>query len=288
MKLPRPRLTVRLLMAFVALVAVVLGGVRAREHYARCKRIAGGHGSRIAEYRLLLGLHKDTLDSSTKSLAEWRRLAEQSKQRMAKVHGRSIRYRSQEMVKRLLDSMQKSVDMEDRSIQHAKRDIASTEMQLAYESQLQQKYLRAAYRPWASIPPDPPPSDPHYAADFWFKRREYSRALAECRKAMEANPEKSDPHNLRAWILATCPDPRIRNGQEAVASATRACELTRWRNHNLLDTLSAAYAEKGDFNEAIKWQEKAVGMVRGNDPNRKGMVERLELYRAGKPYRDLP
>jgi tetratricopeptide (TPR) repeat protein len=96
-------------------------------------------------------------------------------------------------------------------------------------------------------------------------------------------------HGL-AWLQATYPLAELRNGTEAIKNATRACELTNWKEGSSIDTLAAAYAEAGDFESAVKWQEKAITLV--SKPWRHmldvGMKARLELYQAHKPYHASP
>lgn len=58
--------------------------------------------------------------------------------------------------------------------------------------------------------------------------------------------------NQRAWLRATCPDPAFRNAERALADAKIACTATLWKNSSYLDTIAAAYANAGDFPNAIR------------------------------------
>lgn len=93
-----------------------------------------------------------------------------------------------------------------------------------------------------------------------------------------------------AWILGTCPEDKYRDGTKAVELAQKALELNpKWGNR---DTLAAAYAEAGNFNEAISAQEKAIELLNKEgspaeiDKNSKGCNDRLEYYKARKPWRE--
>ena len=100
-------------------------------------------------------------------------------------------------------------------------------------------------------------------------------------------PRARQPRTLQRPRLdrATCPDATLRDGRQAVAAATRACELTAWKDPGLLDTLAAACAEAGDFDAAVRWQTKAGAMVH-DAGSRSGFEARLALYRAKKPYHE--
>jgi tetratricopeptide (TPR) repeat protein len=112
------------------------------------------------------------------------------------------------------------------------------------------------------------------------------RALADYAEAIRIDPDYASALNNRAWLRATSEVEGCRDGKAAVAEATRACELTGWKNAGYLDTLSVACAEIGDFEQAVGWQRKALedpGYVREESGNAKA---KLALYAKRRPFRE--
>jgi tetratricopeptide (TPR) repeat protein len=93
-----------------------------------------------------------------------------------------------------------------------------------------------------------------------------------------------------AWLLATYPDSRSRDGAEAVRLAEHACDLTVRKIPALLDTLAAAYAEAGDFPRAISAAEEALDRARssGDTDAAKLSESILGSLRENLPYRQEP
>jgi tetratricopeptide (TPR) repeat protein len=91
-----------------------------------------------------------------------------------------------------------------------------------------------------------------------------------------------------AWLYATYPEDAVRSGEEAIRLATRASNRTGNRNAEMLDTLAAAYAETGDYSQAVAVAERALAAARtaGNAPLAGEVEGRIELYRRGEPFRD--
>ena len=111
-------------------------------------------------------------------------------------------------------------------------------------------------------------------------------ALEQYYILLQVDPNSERILNSIAWILATTQDPKISNPKEAVKFALRACELTQYKVPDTINTLAAAYAATGKFDEAIKTAEKAIELARS--ANRKDLAEeiseRLKLYRQNKAY----
>jgi len=123
-----------------------------------------------------------------------------------------------------------------------------------------------------------------YRAVAWEKAGNFGNALSDYKEILRLNPVKMWAYNQIAWLKATCPIERYRNGKEAVEYGTKACELTDWKAWRCLKTLAAACAETGDFLNAIKWQEKGIELT--PEEEKKDAFRCLELYRSNKPFRE--
>jgi tetratricopeptide (TPR) repeat protein len=134
--------------------------------------------------------------------------------------------------------------------------------------------------------------DPRFAPAFnnrgfaWTLKKDYGKAIKDFDEAIRLDPKNDMFHNDLAWILATCPSDQHRNGNRAIVLATKACDLTGWKSLNELDTLAAAYAEAGKFEDAVRLQERVVQDPDLDSSIASGCRQRLELYKQRKPYRD--
>jgi tetratricopeptide (TPR) repeat protein len=123
---------------------------------------------------------------------------------------------------------------------------------------------------------------------------DFARAIQGYEEWIRNGPDNPDSYTGLAWLFATCPEQKVRNGRRAIELATRACELTEWKKYWQLNSLAAAYAEAGQFGEAVFYQTMALELLLRDEPFVKMWVnpgefrERLKLYNQKKPYRDTP
>ena len=84
----------------------------------------------------------------------------------------------------------------------------------------------------------------------WSQQKEYEKAIADYEASIRLEPEDAGALNGLAWLESTCPDAKYRDGKKAIELASKACELTKWKEPMIVDTLAAAYAESGEFESA--------------------------------------
>ena len=118
----------------------------------------------------------------------------------------------------------------------------------------------------------------------WVNERlgNYKSSLAEYDRILSVGPlplTRALTLNSRAWLRATCPDANFRNAKQAIADARAACNLTSWGKPDHIDTLAAAYAEAGDFDSAVRFEQQALAHDR-KEEDRKGYEYRLSMYQA--------
>lgn len=111
----------------------------------------------------------------------------------------------------------------------------------------------------------------------------FSEALDDCTRAHLADSSDPEPRWRIAWLRSTSADPAIRDGKDALAHALAACEATDFENVSCLTSLAAAYGECGQFQEAVRWQEKAVALASGAE--QQWPSDCLGVLKSGRPLR---
>jgi tetratricopeptide (TPR) repeat protein len=116
----------------------------------------------------------------------------------------------------------------------------------------------------------------------------FAQGIAQYEAAVATQSPNPAVLNSVAWVLATCPEPSVRNGPRAVELAEQARHLTSGENPAVLGTLAAAYAEAGRFPEAVATVQRALELTapQGSTPQAQVMRAQLRLYQAGTPFRD--
>jgi protein O-mannosyl-transferase len=113
-------------------------------------------------------------------------------------------------------------------------------------------------------------------------------AIAHWRRTLQLEPDRAGAQLSLAWVLATCPEASSRDGSLALVLAQRAQRSSGNNNPMMFRTLAAAYAEIGQFTEAIAaaTQGLRVATAAGSADLTEALNRELGLYQAGRPFRD--
>lgn len=123
-----------------------------------------------------------------------------------------------------------------------------------------------------------------------FELGQVQPAIDTCYGILQYHPDQVEILNELAWILAAAGNSTLRNPMDAIRFAKRACEFTKFKQPQILDTLAVAYAASGEFPQAIETAEKAIRLAksRGEKELAQNIENRLKLYKAGRAYFQPP
>ena len=113
-------------------------------------------------------------------------------------------------------------------------------------------------------------------------------AIGQYEQALRIKKDSIDLQNNLAWVLATVAPAKGGDPARAVSLAEQVCESTSNRVAAFGDTLAAAYAAAGRFPEAATTAQKAIELANSTGQTQlvKEVEAHLELYQAGRPYRE--
>lgn len=145
------------------------------------------------------------------------------------------------------------------------------------------KYYRKALQLWPHWQ-----ERPYYFGLAFYHCGEFNEAIKSFREEIRRFPDHIEAINSLAWLLATVPQANLRDGPEALQLAERACEVTNYSNAIFLDTLAAAYAETGQFEEAIQTARKAIerALAKKQKLLAEEIKKHLKMYQARQLYRE--
>ena len=117
------------------------------------------------------------------------------------------------------------------------------------------------------------------------KAGRYADALDSLAKSRAVLPRSMTLAHVAARLWATCPDDRLRDGPKALQLAKSVFQTRKSIEH--AETVAMAFAETGNYDEAKKWQKKAidVAMIEKRADAMPRLKRNLALYKQGKPCR---
>ena len=124
------------------------------------------------------------------------------------------------------------------------------------------------------------------AAALAFAVGDDQRAAAHYTEHLRREPGSPDTAGALAWILATSSDAAVRDGKRAVTLATTWWNHSKGRSYKALNALAAAFAECGEFEQAIAAIDRAIKLA-GQSGDRRAISayqQRRATYQKHKPF----
>jgi len=125
-------------------------------------------------------------------------------------------------------------------------------------------------------------------AFIFLRTGRVSEAVNELQKVLEIQPDNVDACQYLAWVLAASPDASLRDGTKAVELARKANDVSGGKDPGILSTLSAAYANNGQFSDALTTAQQGLKLAtaQGDNSTAGQLQAEIGLYQANLPVRD--
>jgi Tfp pilus assembly protein PilF len=119
-----------------------------------------------------------------------------------------------------------------------------------------------------------------------YEQGEFEAAVVSLRQTLRLDPDRHPAAMQLAWILATADSPEIRDRDEALELAEHVRQRLGERDYRVLDTLAAAYAANGRFEEAVAAAQRAYDLASfaGDADKTKAIQQRVKLYKQRQPF----
>ncbi|MCA9197428.1 MAG: ASPIC/UnbV domain-containing protein [Planctomycetales bacterium] len=141
------------------------------------------------------------------------------------------------------------------------------------------RLLEAAVKKW------PQSTDARFhLATLYQIDHQYSAAVTQYRLVLDRDADRTDAANNLAWLLCTTNDDELRNPPEALQLA-QAILQTVDASPSYLDTLAAAFAANGQFEQAVTTLERAIELTGSDSPMIEKLTNRIDVYRRRQPWR---
>jgi Flp pilus assembly protein TadD len=168
-----------------------------------------------------------------------------------------------------------------------KPDFTAAHSNIGYTLFLQGNLDEAIVHLSEALRLNPNSAQAHYSlGQALVQRGKINEAITHFEEVLRLKPDWVGPMNDLAWLLAASKETTIHNPDKAVRLAQRVCELTNYKEPDLLDTLAVTYAAAGDFSKAVETAERALELCQSPEQStlKQEIESRLVLYKAGKPY----
>ena len=126
-----------------------------------------------------------------------------------------------------------------------------------------------------------------FRGDMLLGLGRHEEAIAIYKELLADGDADDGVYNNLSWVLATSPEDSLRDGKLALEYALKSCELTKYQKPHILSTLASAYAELGDFENAIKWIEKGLELAKQTEYDQQDhLKDELKSYQDKTPWRE--